>query len=230
MREGNKSFIRIRTARRSNAEAGISLLKRRTWYSDDGGDPPEGNNDQDGQDADPNAVALEKAQNDLKLAQKQIGRLNYEAQQNRETSEALEADRLAAEEARLLAAGEHQQIIDQQKSELEKMKTRAVIGDQAVADAAESNEAFIASLSEADRDLIPDELSTTQLAKWINKNRTRLTTPAAPELNAGSGADSGGSNNKPIVLTALQKQMCKDAHMSEDDYIKVLQREVQSSS
>lgn len=225
MLQGGNGNRRIRTARRSDARAGIALLKRRCWYADgDGGDKPPADGDNDGgippgNAGDDELVKLRAEKEEWRVERATLRREN---QERRAASETADEKIKAADEARLLAAGEHETVIANLRADNESLKVRAEIGDRAIETMAANNQAFIDALPEQRRELVPVELDTHALASWIERNRNSdsLSLPTAPNFDAGAGGGSGSktNNNSGINLDAEQREMAMKMGMTPEQY------------
>lgn len=224
MPTGNK-YQRPITARRFDAEAAISLLKRRPWFSNDGGtgDDPEdggtGGNDPGGSGDDELTTLRAKAETDRVT----IATLKRENMQKSQSVTSAESAAQEAEEARLIAIGEHETVIANLRAENESLKARAEIGDKAIETMAINNQVFIDSLPEQKRSIVPVALDTQALASWIERNRgdDSLSMPKAPEFDAGAnGGQSGGTprGNSGVALTKDQAEMALRLGMTNDEY------------
>ena len=222
MPTGNK-YQRPITARRVNADAVISLLKRREWYSDDGGtgdDPDDGgtgDNDPGGSGNDELTTLRAKAEADRIT----IATLKNENMKKSQSVQTAESAAQEAEEARLIAIGEHETVISNLRTENESLKARAEIGDNAILEVTAANQLRFDATPEALRYQVPVKYPPLELSKWWAEHGDNVKMPNAPDHDAGAGggqSGSGGSNGKSIKLTADEKEAADKLGMTHEQY------------
>lgn len=202
---------KIRTVRRGNAEAGISLLKRRRWYSDDpgsddptgkmGSDDLKGNSGADTPNSDDDKIAPDGDLTELELARRQIARLNAESKSQREAKQAAQAelDRLRTEQ--LKTQDDYKTLYEEEVAKVTTLETKA--------GQAERLEAAVKAANEQRIQLIPDSLreefrhlenvlSAEELSTALDKFMPKLTAAPIPKFDGGAGG-SGSSPPDPDV-------------------------------
>lgn len=229
MPTGSK-YQRPSTARRTDANAVISLLKRRAWYSDDGGtgnnpdDGGSGGNDPDGSGDDELTTLRAKAETDRVT----IATLKRENMQKSQSVTSAESAAQDAEEARLIAVGEHETVIANLRVENESLKVRAEIGDNAIQEVTEANQLRIDNTPDALRWQIPTGYSPLELARWFAEHGSKLKMPNAPDFDAGvNGGQSGQINDKKqsgVKLDPEQMEMADNLRMTYEQYAASLPR------
>lgn len=217
------NYKRVRTVRRYDAEAGISLLKRRRWFAGDdadadGGDPQDENGrdaqEDPGRDAqDPNADEVARLQGQIADLQQRLSDVNSEAARRRkEKDKALEDagqwETLAKERADEIA---------RLQDELGRIKPKY---DALIESIDERNDARVKQIPEGKRSLVPTGYSPETLATWLDANWGQLTTRAVPDIDAGAGG--GGGKGKAPALTAEQKETADAFGMTPEEYAKQL--------
>lgn len=212
------------TARRCNAEFSISLLKRRTWFSDDGGtgdDPKDGSaggNDPSGSGDDELTTLRAKAETDRVM----IATLKRENMQKSQSVTSAESAAQEAEEARLIAIGEHETVIANLRAENESLKVRAEIGDKAIREVTEANQLRYDATPDSLRWQIPKDYEPMALAKWWAEYGGNIKMPQAPDFDAGAnGGQSGQTNDgkkSDVKLTTEQMEAADKLGMTHEQY------------
>ena len=213
-----KQTQKIRTIRRSNAEAGVSLLKRRAWYAeDDGSDDPE---DHGGAETSPeDADDVEGNIDDLpKWAQKVIYDTRSEAKKRRKEVGELRDVQRKREQDRLEENGEFKKLAEDRLSEITELTAYKDRFETLESMITSSNEQRVEDIPETLRSIVPVDYSPDKLAAWLDANANKLTTPDAPDFNAGEGGGSGG-REKPVKLDAQQEKMIAESGIDREKYI-----------
>ncbi|MEQ9027559.1 MAG: hypothetical protein RLP44_02490 [Aggregatilineales bacterium] len=209
---------RVRTIRRSDASAAVSLRKVRRWYSDDGGgDGGSDGNDSDGGNGGGGEFRLE----DLPpQAQAYIKELRNEAAANRVAAKKAQEEASKREQARLAEEGKWKELADARERELAEAspyKERATTLEAMIR---ESNAGRIEKVREEMRGMIPTDYPPEKLSGWLDSNWGMLTKPTATDTDAGAG----GGGGKLTPLTAEEKRVAERSGMSEEDYQKSKER------
>lgn len=126
----------------------------------------------------------------------------------------------AAQQQRLAEEGKWKELAEARAAELAGLtpfKERADTLEQMIR---ASNSARINTVREDMRALIPVDYPPEKLATWLDANIARLTTPPAPNIDAGAGASGGGS--RLPTLTPEQVEMAKIARMTPAQYAEML--------
>lgn len=225
------TFARIiRTARRTNAAAGVDLRKRRVWFADmDGGgagsdSPANGQSGAQNGEIDLSTLPenirsfIENQKSEWEAHKK---KLNDEAASHRirakELQEQLEAQR-QADAQRLAEQGNYKALHEQTQKQLESVlpyKERTEALENLIR---ESNKQRIERIPEDYRSLVPADLAPERVASWLDANESKLTKPFAPPTDAGAGGGSGQPTNPK--LTAEEKQVAARFGMTEAEYLK----------
>ncbi len=217
-----KRIGKIRTIRRADAEAGVSLLKRRAWYAeDDGSDDPE----DDGGDETPpeDADDVDGNIDDLpKWAQKVIYDTRSEAKKRRKEVGELRDVQRKREQKRLHDQGEFKQLAADRLNEITELTAYKDRFETLESMITSSNEQRVEDIPETLRSIVPVDYAPDKLATWLDANANKLTTPNAPDFNAGEGGGSG-DREKPVKLDAQQEKMIAESGMDRAKYIARLQ-------
>lgn len=121
-----------------------------------------------------------------------------------------------AQQQRLIDEGNFKALAEQRAAELAALtpiKERAETLEKMIR---ESNSSRINTVREDMRALIPDSLSPENLSKWLDVALPKLTTPAAPNIDAGAGAGNGGS--RTASLTDEEKRIAKRSGMTLEEF------------
>lgn len=121
-----------------------------------------------------------------------------------------------AQQQRLIDEGNFKALAEQRAAELAALtpiKERAETLEKMIR---ESNSSRINTVREDMRALIPDSLSPENLSKWLDVALPKLTTPAAPNIDAGAGAGNGGKTLPS--LTPEELEMARLAGMKPEQY------------
>lgn len=215
---------RVRTGSRHDG-AGRSLSLRRAWYAD-GQSQGTGTTGagQTGTGTSSDDVPIDALPAKW---QAEIKKLRDEAAENRVARNKAAEDAAAkAKELELAAQREQQRLIEEGKwKELaEKHSVDAArlkpYEERAAALEAQikaHNETRIARIPEVMRTVIPADYTPEKLSQWLDANESKLTTPPAPNIDAGAG---GGGGKPPVKLTDYERQIAAATGMSEADYAK----------
>lgn len=125
-----------------------------------------------------------------------------------------------AQQQRLIDEGNFKALAEQRAAELAvltPMKERAEALEKMIR---ESNSSRINTVREDMRALIPVDYPPEKLASWLDANLTRLTTPPAPNIDAGAGAGNGGKSLPS--LSEEQKAMARAMGITPEAYAKRL--------
>ena len=196
---GLMPWKRNRTQRRSDAQGGISLLRRRSWYAEgDGADAPPADDPptEEGADAPPppppSDLETELAElNAIKeKSESKIAELNAEAKRRRlENEDILKStgswERLATErEAEVLRL----------QAQLESMAPFKERYEAHLVNLKAQNEVRVSELPETSQDLVPEYDSPEKTAAYLNRHWAKLMGRPAPNLDGGAG---GGGKRRP---------------------------------
>jgi hypothetical protein len=220
------SFKRWKTIRRSDAEPGVNLCKRRRWYSgDDAGDDPQeqdGPGAQTGDDFDLETLPEPVRLHILKLRSEAKG-YRLDKRKLKEEIAAIEEKMLSREEARkaeLERKGEFEALSRKQELELAELRVKAERADRLEQATIARNEEMLKKLPEHMRDLFPEGLSPEAQSAWLDTAVPKLTAPTIPDLDGGAGGQGrgagGGSGTK---LTPDEKKMAAAMGMTEEEYV-----------
>ena len=220
----NRPEQRITLIRNQRSQSsGVSLRKWRRWF--DEGDGQQGESGY-------NPATVEDAQKIIAALQKRIGEREATINELKQSSSS-QADRLKAIEdaqrKQLEEQGNYSELAKQRAAEIEALKPKAQLADDAAAFLKDLNEQTSASIPEHYRKLVPDFGDSYEAQKrkaaWLRENISLLTKPTPPNYEAGAGANGGSGNGdgKLPKLTEEQKQMARQMRMSEEAYAKQLQ-------
>lgn len=122
-----------------------------------------------------------------------------------------------AAQQKLIEEGNFKAVADQRAAELAALqpyKERAEALDKIIRD---SNSKRIATVAESMRPLIPvDDLAPEALSRWLDTNWALLTTPRAPNIDAGAGAGTGGKTSP--ALSPEEVDIARAAGMTPEQY------------
>ena len=212
---------RARTTRRSGAEAGVSLRKRRIWFDDqsdqDGGqDAPEGNNQQDNQQFDV-AGLPPAAQAYIQGLTTQVAALNQESAGRRlalkEAQDTLTALK-TAQQAQMEQDGNFKSLYEQAQADIAALTPHKERSEQLEQTIRASNEADVERIPDDMKGLVPTELSAIKLRAWLDGNIQLLTKKPAPDTDAGAGSGQGTTTS----LTDEEKMFAAKAGMTAKDF------------
>ncbi|TXH45970.1 MAG: hypothetical protein E6Q97_30510 [Desulfurellales bacterium] len=200
---------RVRTASRSNA--GISLLKRRAWFAEQG----------DGQTPPPNPATPPNPAgqtppppvsytDDTDISQFPEALQNYirgvreESKKRRLALEKVDADKAEAERKRLMEQGEWQKLAEQHKAEADSLRSEKARADALEGQIKAMNEARIKQIPEAMRSTVPTDYAPDKLSAWLDTNLPLLAKTQAPGLDGGKRGESGKTppNSKDTLKKA----------------------------
>lgn len=214
---------RVRTASRT-PNAGRSLSLRRAWYADG---QSQGTGSAGGGQAGTGSSTTDDVPIDALPVkwQAEIKKLREEAAENRAgRTKAQEEAAAKAKELELAAQREQQRLIEEGKfkeladkfgaeaAALRPYQERATALETRIK---QHNETRIARIPEVMRSVIPGEYSPEKLSEWLDANESKLTTPPAPNIDAGAG---GGGGKPPVKLTDYERQMAAAMGITEKEY------------
>lgn len=196
--------------RRSGADAGVSLRKRRRWYADDppAGEPPAtpppdkpagaSNTDKGDEQEKREPVPYDrfKSVNDAKNeAEKKLAEYEREKQKAKDAADKADKERLAK-------LGEWEELAKQREQEIEQLKGEAAKAKAYEAKLKATNEARIQRIPEAWRKAVPVGYGVEELSQWLDDNEALFTKQQAPDLNPGARGDK---SKTPDPKTTLKK-------------------------
>jgi phage I-like protein len=149
-----------------------------------------------------------------------IRSLRGEAAEKRKRLQALEAQMNEMQQKQLAEQGKWKELAEAREAELNKVKPYQTRAEALEARITANNKARVERIPEHFRSLIP-QLPPEDLAAWLDANETKLTTPPAPNLDAGAG---GGEGKTAIQLTAEQLAVAKGMGISPEDYAKFIKK------
>jgi hypothetical protein len=157
-----------------------------------------------------------------------VRQLREEAKAHRLKAQALEAEKVkrdeeaAAEAARLLEQqGKFKELADQRQAEIERLAGYEAQVKSLLEAAMESNAAFIETVPEDRRRLIPMDYDPLKLQAYLNANRDSLIGQPfhPPATNGGAGTyQRTGGQYKP--LSAAEQDIAAKMGISAEDYQK----------
>lgn len=188
--------------------------------------PQNGRDAQNSNGGEPNSdnmpTTLEDALGELKTLRERLSEVNSESAQRRHQlktmQEQIEALR-GAQHKQLEESGNYQALYQQTNEKLAALAPKAERAEQLDALIRESNERRVAQVREDLRPLIPADYTPEKLAAWLDSNISRLTAPAAPDLDAGVR----GSSVKP-QLSEAERAIARRFGMTDEAYLKYKQR------
>lgn len=219
---------RIRTISRNHQGAGRSLSLRRAWFAD-GQNPGSGTPGQNpGTGSGTQGTGDENVDALPAWAQKLVKTLrdenaDYRVGRNKAQEEAAAKAKeleLAAqrEQQRLVEEGKWKELADKYGADAARLKPYEERALALEAQIKAHNETRMARIPEDMRTVIPtDYLSPEQLSKWLDANEAKLTTPSAPNIDAGAGGSGG---KPPVKLTDYEREVARMTGMSEAEYAK----------
>lgn len=149
-------------------------------------------------------------------AQTLVKELNRENMTRRKA----EADRSAAQRIKdqkaLGEQGEYKKLSQTLEAELLELRPIRERYEKRIADDEIENTDIIGKIPEQFHSVIPIDYAPDKLAQWLRVNASKLTQPAAPDIDAGAGG--GSSRAKPITLDTQQKEYAKMSNMTEEEY------------
>ena len=108
------------------------------------------------------------------------------------------------------------------RTEVESLKARAEIGDNAIQEVTEANQLRFDNTPDTLRWQIPKDYALMALAKWWAENAGNIKMPNAPDFDAGAdGGQSGGTNNNKqsgVKLTPEQMEAADKLGMTHEQY------------
>lgn len=188
---------------------------------------PAGGNGGSGQSDDENDLDTEKVdlaglpdpvRRLIEKLQTSLREVNAESKERRLALQREREEASRREQERLAQAGQYQQLAETRAKEIESLKPYQTRAQQLEEMIAEGNQRRIGQIPEGMRTLIP-QLPAEQLASWLDANWRLLTTPTAPNTDAGAGSTGGKSAPK---LTPDQKAMADAMGVSHENYAKQL--------
>lgn len=216
---------RVRTISRINR--GRSLSLRRAWFSDapnpGSGTPGAGNSGAGsgtpGTDDVPIETLPPKWQAEIKRLREENG--DYRTAKNKFADEAAAKQKeldLAAqrEQQRLVEEGKWKELAEKYGQEAATLKPYQERATALEAQIKAHNETRIARIPEVMRTVIPSEYTPEKLSQWLDANESKLTTPPAPDIDAGAG----GGGKPPVKLTDEQLQQARRAGMTPEQFAK----------
>lgn len=209
-------FNFIRAARRPGAEGGVDLRQRRTWRADSPTDQSP-----DTPPSVPNASADSEGKiDDLpSWAQTQLKALRAEAAARRVELKKFEQESAQREQARLIEEGKFKELAEKHGSEVARLKPYEERVSALEGAIRKSNEARISRIREDMRAIVPTDYSPEKLADWLDANLDKLTSPRAPELDAGA---SGGVVS--TSLTPAEREFAREFGLTDEEYLKSKQK------
>lgn len=207
--------------------SGVSLLKRRTWFDEqgsgqqgDGGSPPAGSG---GVTVGKYTFAtLEEASKIIEALNKRVGERDADAETLAQRLKAIED----AGKKQLAEQGNYKALAEQHAAEVERLRAVEARANALDATLRKSNEARIARVPEQYRSMIPTDYAPEKLQDWLDANEALLGKPPAPNFDAGAGGSGGGS--RTTDLTPEEKQMAAAMGLTAEQYAKqklvILQR------
>lgn len=220
------SFYRVRTIRRENAEAGVSLLKRRRWFDDGDGDDPldtkTGADAPTGEDGSFDFEALpENVQQHIKGLRSEAKGHRLDKRDLEQKLDAVDKKMSALETARkteLERKDDFETLSREQETELVELRIKAEKAERLEEAVIARNATLVAKLPEHMRDLYPSELSPEDQSAWLDKAVPKLTATPPPNLDGGAGGQGrGGQSN--VKLTSDEKKIAASMRMTDEEYI-----------
>lgn len=209
----NESEQRISLIRNERSQSsGESLRKWRRWYAEGDG--------QQGDKLDPNNPAdLDAAKKIIASFQKRIDEREATIAELRQSSGTLSDQVKAIQDAQrkqLEEQGNYSELAKQRAAEVELLKPKAQIADDAAAFLKDLNDQTTAGIPELYRKLVPDFGDSYEAQKrkaaWLRENMTLLTKPAPPNFDGGAGAGGGsGGRGSEIKVTDDDKRQAEIA-------------------
>lgn len=217
------NYRRVRTTRRSDARAGVSLLKRRKWCSDDdSGDDPQNKDGDDPQkdddsfdfDALPDNVqqyihGLRQESGKYRLGKKEMALKLAETENKMSNLE-------EARKVELEREGNFQELNRTQELELTDLRIKAEKAERLEKVMIANNETELAKIPEHLRELYPDG-TPEQQSTWLRKAVSKLTAPLIPDLDGGAGGQSRGQRTT-VKLSNEEKAIAANMRMTEEEY------------
>ena len=214
----------MRTSRRSDAQ-GVSLIKRRRWYSSDtGGDDPQekskGNlpSDSDTVDLDSLPESTRKYISELRGESKDR---RLEVKELKRQIAEIEGKLNQAEEAQkqdLEKKGDFEALSRRQEKELAELRLKVDRAERLEALFTERNTKMVERLPEHTRVLYPATLPPEKQAEWLENALTILITPAIPNMDGGAGGQTRNSSSTSAQLTADEKRVAAASGLTEEQY------------
>ncbi len=206
----------FRTARRRDLPGMIDLTQRRKWYDDQppGAPGPDKQLPPDDGDGDDDTLPPDVPA----WVQTRLKKANAEAARYRNELRTYQTETEKQNQKDLAEQGRWKDLYEQAKPTLEsasQMKDRLALLEGAIV---QRNEARVQAIPEDLRDMVPEYADPVQLEQWLDKNASRLTRSAAPNLDAGKRGDRGAN----ITLTAAQLDAAKKAGLTPEQYAKYL--------
>lgn len=226
------SYSRVKTIRRRNAEAGVSLFKRRTWCSDDekGDDsPPKGKAGDDSPPGDDDNFDFEALPENVR---KHIRGLRSEAKGYRLDKRDLE-QKLGTAESKMTSLEQARKIELERRDDFEtlsreleaeliELRLKAEKAERLEKAVIARNEKLAARIPEHLRELYPSNLSPEEQSEWLDKALPKLTAPPIPDLDGGAGGQ--GRSRSSVKLTADEKKIAAASGMTEEEWIAARER------
>lgn len=202
---GGRMPYSLKTERRSDDGALVSLRRRRTWYADDDGNQANGGgrDDRSVDENSPDGVDAPKPSSDDEDLNETVRQLQSEIETSREKITELnaEAKRRRLEKQELLEQhGDYPALLAEARADIADLTNQIKVlqpfkegYEGVIADLQADNEARIAKLPEESQSMVPEYSDPRKTAGWLNRNWDKVSGRKAPDVDAGAG---GGGNRR----------------------------------
>lgn len=152
-----------------------------------------------------------------------ISRLNDVLEKNKQLAKTVadiqEANRLA-EENRLKEQNDYKSLYEQSQKDLDALKPKAQMADDAQATLQKVLDSRIKELPESSRKFVPSKLSVQDQLEWLSANGAALMKPAGPDIGAGKQGGGAPEGTAAANLTNDELVMAKEWGQTPEEYAK----------
>lgn len=216
----------IRAVRREDAEAAISLRKRRRWYDNEGGaasgtQQDDANPDQESGGAEqqlPPEIAklIDEIKADPASFAKHVKDLRAEAAARRKALKDAEDQRLREETERLANEKKFEELAGKLKGQLDQIQPKAARAEALETYLQESVQKRIEALPQQYRTMVPQYEDPLKTLQWLDANAAVLTAQRAPGLDGGAQGDGKGQ----MKLTPEEIAIAQKLGLTPEQYAK----------
>lgn len=218
----------LRAARRLDAERRIDLSRRRRWFDTEAeggkgqsaqGDGQQEQDDSGQQPLPPDLQALiDEIRRDPVGIARHVKELRAESATQRVKAREAEAQRQAAEEARLANERKFEELAETRKRQLDEAKPKLERLEALEAHLQKSVQARIEALPQRYRSMVPKFDDPLKTLDWLDANASLLVQQRAPDLDSGKSGERGGASADASKLTADQREMAQRLGISPEEY------------
>jgi len=167
------------------------------------------------------SAETENAENSHMIPKARFDEVNAKMKEFEKALKAKEEALKKAQQDRLEEKEEYKTLYEKTTAELSEIKPLAEQVEAWRETMETLYQAQIADIPEDYISLIPEELSVEKRLNWLAKNKALIMKPVAPDIGAGQRGSAGGT---APALTPEQKEIAKAFGVSEEDYIKYMDK------